>query len=679
VTRVTLGSPVRSAAGIPVVVDIYDAEMVRAATTVLHVGRPRELTLPPGPHATAVIRTPSGNTLAATLTASGKVIDLAPLSASPGMLRPALTTLAAGHRPWTPAGALWMRLWHRPAATGRWATARARLLTSVEATGLRARSTGGPSGAAMVQVGGDDTIGRLAAVPDGGHVDVLLRTTSGSGTARPLITVLGADPGTDALMAYLTAGRLPHAAVLAESLQVTADAGAGLALAYAGLLLPGIAPQKPGESCDWAVVRAARLCRDEPEDGRDTVRALTLHACRTGPPTWTVGLRLLAGLLRTIRDWPGGLGADLDQARYDLGPLLAAADLAAPTVTFPGTGPDGVGRPVRGVPPDAFPLLTPVPATVAVPLPEPAPPSGLAAHSGPAGPSEPPIHTPGDNRLRLIHDPVLDRYEVRLDAAAHPAAVLAIRFTDLHDTDHVLWLPITDRGRPRFAARAVLAGRAPGTRVVAEAAVPAADVTVWNAGTLRASTRAALDNGTRAAWTQVLRQAGPDVAHLIDGDLLHLTPDQVYPPTRPSRLPEPTQDLLADLADSLPHPVPDSGAVLGGLLQTRIHGGHLEIDGPEQLRGALIHVSLGPGRDRLIPLDAAGHGMSPVQPSHVTDLRVVAAFDPARSEDGYAEMIRRCVEVTRPEHLDDWRRIARDRPYGDPIRTAIVDGLRSLT
>jgi hypothetical protein len=49
VTRVTLGSPVRSAAGIPVVVDIYDAEMVRAATTVLHVGRPRELTLPPGP------------------------------------------------------------------------------------------------------------------------------------------------------------------------------------------------------------------------------------------------------------------------------------------------------------------------------------------------------------------------------------------------------------------------------------------------------------------------------------------------------------------------------------------------------------------------------------------------------------------------------------------------------
>jgi hypothetical protein len=678
VTTVTLRTPVRSAAGIPVVVDIYDAAMVRAFTTVLHVGRPRELRLPPGPHATAVIRTPSGNTLAAPLTAAGKVIDLAPLSASPGMLRPALTTLAAGHRPWTPAGGLWMRLWHRPATTGRWTPARVRLLTSIEPAGLRARSSGGPSGTAMVQVGGDDTVGRLATVPDGGRVDVLVRTTSGSGPARPLITVLGADPGTDTLMAYLTAGRLPHAAVLAESLQDSADGSAGLALAYAGLLVPGIAPQTPGEGCDWAIVQAARLCRAEPDDGRDTVRALTLHACRTGPPIWTMGLRLLAGLLRTIRDWPGGLGADLDQASRDLGPLLAAADLAAPTVTFPGAGPDGVAQPVDGMPPDAFPLLTAAPATVTVPLPEPAPPSTLAAHSGPAGPSEPPIHIPGDNRLRLIHDPVLDRYEVRLDATAQPAAVLAIRYTDLHDTDRVLWLPIADRGHPRAVARAALTGRAPGTRVVAEAAVPVGDVAVWDAGILRESTRAALDNGTRAAWTQVLRHAGPDVAHLIDGDLLHLSPDQVYPPARPSRLPAPTQDLLADLADSLPHPVPDAGAVLGGLLEARIHGGQLEIDGPEQLRGALIHVRLGPGRDRLIPLDAAGHGTSPVQPRHVTDLQVVAAFDPARSEDGYAEVARRCVEVTGPEHLDGWRRIARDRPYGDPLRTAIVDGLRSL-
>ncbi|GIE94459.1 hypothetical protein Ari01nite_19240 [Paractinoplanes rishiriensis] len=769
---VTLTTPVRGALGVPVVVEIFDAEMAHTATAVLVVGRRHDLERPSGPHATVVVHTPSGHSLGGTVplgpgSPGHREIDIGPLGEAPGMLRAALTTLVPPRRtPWTVPGGLWLRMWQRPAAGDEWTPVRTPVLTTVEATALHVR---GRAGSSLVQIGGAGTAWRMASLPAGARVDVLVRTVRAGAAAQPVIVVAGADPGADALMAYLTAGRLRHAAVLADHLRAAPGPEARLALAYAHLTAPGTiaAPDGPvGDGCDWTIVGAAALSRAGGDPA--AVRSLTLAAWRLGPPLWTAGLRLLADLLRAARAERSDATDELAWAWRELHTLLATADLAAPTVTFPARSPGEVAcHPVLGTPPDALRLPAPgspepelrietgevlpvldtmadritveepvsqvtaqigdvtgvlrvraagsrfavevalmrdgdrsafagdiigleagdearravldrygratfidVPGPpwrwhrqpaarpdAAVRLPEPPPLPALAAHTRSGDSAEPTIVTPDGVELRLRHDAGRQGYELEIEAAPTGTAVLPVRCTDERGAVLNLWLPV-QRG-----ARVALAGR----EVTARAAVPVGEVDVWDSGVLRASTAAALDNGTRLAWLRVLRAAGPDVAYLIDGDLLHPDPLDPFPPSRPPRLPEFAQDLLADVADERP-----------GVFAVRTAGGRLELSGPALLSGALVHLDCGRDRHLLLPLDQAGRGHLPL-PRSTAEVRIAGAADPALLEISYAGLVRQSVLVAGPAALDQWRRMGRHRLFGDPIRTTIADALRSLS
>ncbi|MGW0883141.1 hypothetical protein [Streptomyces sp. NPDC002671] len=119
------------------------------------------------------------------------------------------------------------------------------------------------------------------------------------------------------------------------------------------------------------------------------------------------------------------------------------------------------------------------------------------------------------------------RPEYRLELVLHGVdaarpLVSSVRYTTASGSEQVLLVPVVQR---RFGPPASLV-RLPGftvgpasTEWTAHAPAPVASSTAWDAQTVAASVRAALNEATRDAWRQVRELVSDELRRAIDGEL----------------------------------------------------------------------------------------------------------------------------------------------------------------
>jgi hypothetical protein len=682
----TLTSAVRAADGVPVVVEVLDGSLRRISATAVAVGRRQVVEGPPDGHASVLVHTPCGDTLSSRLTpAADHRIDLASLGYPADLLRAGLTGPVSPLRS-SSADAIWLRQWSRARPDGPWQPLRQPVLTSGDGTTLRVRSRG----ARAIQFGGPKTVWQVAVLPEQGPAHAVVRRRQPDGVSPLAVAVTGASPGADALMTYLTLGRMDAAALIADHLAGSEEPAARLALAYWDLLgrRTALPPTIFGKDVDWRIIKAAGLIRSDP--GHPSARHLLIGACLASPPLWTVGLRLLVDLVRTVRRWnlPGS-DDGLEEAWSRVAGIAATADLTAPTVTYPATGPaEPVAIPVTGVPDDAVITLHPAAALSTVDLRIPPARARYAAETVTSNLAWT-WTTVGDLRFGTAFHPVRRRHEVLVDSTTAGPAIVTVTYTAA-GRQRTCRLPLPGDGTREV--RAVLPDADPGTPIRVATPVPLPDIDTWDAASLREDTATAADRQTRLAWRAVLRLAGSDVAGLVDSDLLGTGPDTLFPPDDPPRRAPDDLDLAYDLRELLPQTVAPTRDhdVLGrwrhpdGLLEAEVRAGSwLHLTASLRLAGFLVHVHYVQSperRDFLVPLDDDGTGALRPGGTVAAAVPIIAnVSDPGDLDRGSTSAVVRSVAAAGPEALELWRRVARGRLFGDPVRGAVVKGLESLT
>ncbi|WP_204292715.1 hypothetical protein [Micromonospora gifhornensis] len=591
-------------------------------------------------------------------------------------VRAGLTGPVSPLRP-SSADAIWLRQWTRIGPRGLWRTIRQPVLTSGDGTNIRVRSRG----ARAVQFGGPETVWQVAVLPEHGAAHAVVRRRQ-DGFSPLAVAVTGPSPGADALMTYLTLGRLEAAALIAEHLADSVDPADRLALAYWDVLGRRTAPSSAGfgKDVDWLIVRAAALILADPED--PSARRLLIQACEESPPLWTAGLRLLADSVRTVRAVTPRFDDELEAAWQRVSGFAATADLTMPTVTYPATGPAApVAIPVTGIPDDAFISLEPAADMSTTDLRPPPIRATLAAETATPDMSWT-WTTVGDLRFGTAYHPVRRRHEVLVDPATAGPAIVTVTYTSAGRL-RTCRLPLPGDETPEV--RAVLLGADRGTPIRVAEPIPVDRVDVWDATALREATAAAADRQTRLAWRTVLRLAGPDVAGLLDGDVLGAESDTLFTPDDPPRRAPDDLDLAHDLRDMLPQTLDPVGGptALGDLLDTEVlAGAWIRLKASPRLAGFLLHIHFGPSSDRrnlMVPLGDDGSGtLRSIGSTKMTTVTVADISDPADLDRSNTSTVVRSVAAAGPEVRELWRQIARVRLLGDPVRSAVVQGLEGL-
>ncbi|WP_257039705.1 CATRA system-associated protein [Streptomyces sp. OV198] len=345
------------AAGTPLPVDVVDLRQRVVARQLLSVGTPVAFELPPGEYAVRALL-PSGHAVGGEFLpvdasrCTLRLGDLAPqpwLEASALLVPQRVTTFGSLDAP--EYARAWLRLWCL--RDGQWTIADWPD-TQVEraAEGTRLVLNDLPADPCVLQLGNPPADCQMVRLPPGPRTAVVVQATPAR-QPRLVLSVLSPDPAAHALLGYLAIGAVHQADVIAETLTAPSVSWLGsVALGY-HLIRKRAAPETWPEcvldrstgTADGAVIASWHLLermRSGATDGSvGAVRTAFSEAGALGLPVCTEGLRLLVEGFRLIEE--AAIQGPVRERFAAATRCLAAADTAAPLLTFTGTRPDAPG------------------------------------------------------------------------------------------------------------------------------------------------------------------------------------------------------------------------------------------------------------------------------------------------------------------------------------------------